>query len=124
MASWPRLGPLYRLFVLLGTPTLAVQALDLGLVAPLSLGTAVLMWRRRPAGHLLAALFSVKAVTMAGAILAMLISAWMVERRLEVVPFAIFVAVTVFAGWLAVRVLRSAALRDASLVPREALQGA
>ena len=92
---------------LLGTPTLAVQALDLGLVVPLSLGTAVLVWRRHPAGHLLAALFTVKAVTMAGAILAMLVSAWMVEGSLEVVPFGIFLAVTVFAGWLAVGVLRS-----------------
>ena len=93
---------------LLGTPTLSVQALDLGLVVPLALATAVLVWRRVPAGHLLAALFSVKAVTMAGAILAMLISAWMVEGSLEVVPFAIFLGVTVFAGLLAVRVLRSA----------------
>jgi hypothetical protein len=94
---------------LLGTQTLSVQALDLGLVVPLALATAVLVWRRRPAGHLLAALFSVKAVTMAGAILAMLISAWMVEGSLEVVPFAIFSGVTLFAGWLAVGVLRSAA---------------
>jgi hypothetical protein len=93
---------------LLGTPTLAVQALDLGLVVPLSLGTAVLVWRRRPAGYLLAALCSVNAVTMAGAIVAMLISAWQVEGSLEVVPFAIFAVVTGFAGWLAVGVLRSA----------------
>lgn len=93
---------------LLGTPTLAVQALDLGLIVPLSLATAVLVWRRRPVGHLLAALFTVKAVTMAGAIVAMLVSAALVEGRLEVVPFAIFGAVTLFAGWLAVAVLRSA----------------
>lgn len=93
---------------LLGTPTLAVQALDLGLIVPLSLATAVLVWRRRPVGHLLAALFSVKAVTMAGAIVAMLVSAALVEGRLEVVPFAIFGGVTLFAGWLAVAVLRSA----------------
>jgi hypothetical protein len=93
---------------LLGTPTLAVQALDLGIVVPLSLTTAVLVWRRRPAGHLLAALFSVKAVTMAGAIVAMLVSAWLVEGTLEVVPFAIFAGVTVFAGVLAGKVLLAA----------------
>jgi hypothetical protein len=98
---------------LLGTPTLAVQALDLGLVVPLSVGTAVLVWRRKPAGHLLAALLSVKAVTLAGAIVAMLVSAWQVEGTLEIVPSAIFLTVTVYAGWLAVRVLRSVpALRD------------
>ncbi len=93
---------------LLGTPTLTVQAFDLGLVVPLALATSILVWLRRPAGHLLAALFSVKAVTMAGAILAMLVSAALVEGKLEVVPFAIFALVTVFAGWLAVGVLRSA----------------
>ena len=110
---------------LLGTPTLSVQALDLGIVVPLSLATALLVWRRRPAGFLLAALFSVKAMTMAGAIVAMLVSAWLVEGSLEVVPFAIFAGVTLFAGWLAARVLRSApALRDASIVPHEAPQGA
>lgn len=101
---------------LLGTPTLSVQALDLGLVVPLALATAVLVWRRRPAGHLVAALFSVKAVTMAGAILAMLVSAWMVEGSFEVVPFAIFLGVTVFAGWLAVRVLHSAPAVDPARV--------
>ncbi len=96
---------------LLGTPTLSVQALDLGLVVPLALATSVVVLRRRPAGLLLAALSSVKAVTMAGAILAMLISAWLVEGSLEVVPFAIFCCVTVFAGWLAVGVLRSVPVR-------------
>ena len=103
---------------MLGTPTLAVQALDLGLVVPLSLATAVLVLRRCPAGHLLAELFSVKAATMAGAILAMLISAWLVEGSFEAVPFVIFLGVTAFAGWLAMGVLRSAAGR-APLVPGE-----
>lgn len=92
---------------LLGTPTLAVQALDLGLLVPLSIVTAALVWRRHRLGFVLGALFTVKAATMAGAIVAMLVSAWLVEGRLEVVSFAIFLAVTVFAGWLAVGVLRS-----------------
>lgn len=92
---------------LLGTPTLTVQALDLGLVVPLALATAALVARRHPTGHLLAPLFTVKAVTMAGAILAMLISAWLVEGSLEIVPFAIFAVVTAGAAWLVARVLRS-----------------
>ena len=92
---------------LLGTPTLTVQALDLGLVVPLSLVTAVLVWRRHRVGYLLAAMFSVKAVTMAGAIVAMLVSAWMVEGKLELVPFLIFGGATVFAGFLAIKVLAS-----------------
>lgn len=100
---------------LLGTPTLSVQALDLGLVVPLSLATAAFVARRHRVGYLLAALFSVKAVTMAGAIVAMGVSAWMVEGRLDVIPFAIFAAVTLFSGWLAVGVLRSVG-REASLL--------
>ncbi|MBI5028672.1 MAG: hypothetical protein HZB48_07695, partial [Actinobacteria bacterium] len=102
---------------LLGTPTLTVQALDLGLVVPLSLATAVLVWRRHRAGYVLGALFTVKAVTMAGAIVAMLVSAWMVEGTLEVVPFAIFGAVTTFAGVLAARVLLAVPDRLAAVLP-------
>lgn len=102
---------------LLGTPTLTVQALDLGLVVPLSLATAVLVWRRHRAGYVLGALFTVKAVTMAGAIVAMLVSAWMVEGTLEVVPFAIFGAVTTFAGVLAARVLLAVPDRLAVVPP-------
>jgi hypothetical protein len=92
---------------LLGTPTLTVQAMDLGLIVPLALATAALVWRRHRFGYVLGALFTVKAVTMAGAIMAMLVSAWMVEGSLEVVPFAIFVAATTFAGTLAAKVLAS-----------------
>ncbi|CAL8967622.1 hypothetical protein PROP_00084 [Propionicimonas sp. T2.31MG-18] len=102
---------------LLGTPTLTVQALDLGLVVPLSLATAVLVWRRHRAGYVLGALFTVKAVTMAGAIVAMLVSAWMVEGTLEVVPFAIFGAATTFAGVLAARVLLAVPDRLAAVPP-------
>lgn len=90
---------------LLGTPTLTVQALDLGLVVPLALATAALVWRRHRVGYLLGALFLVKAVTMAAAIVAMLVSAWIVEGKLEVVPFAIFATATILAGVLAAKVL-------------------
>jgi len=94
---------------LLGTPTLAVQALDLGIIVPLALATAVLVWRRRPAGYLLAAVFSVKGVTMSGAIVAMLVSAWVVEGRPEVPPLVLFSAVTLTAGMIAFGVFRSVA---------------
>jgi hypothetical protein len=92
---------------LLGTPTLAVQALDLGIIVPLALATAYFVWHRRPVGYLLAAVFAVKGVTMSGAIVAMLISAWIVEGTLESVPFAIFVGATLAAGAIAVLVFRS-----------------
>lgn len=92
---------------LLGTPTLVVQALDLGIVVPLALAAAWALWRRHRAAAVLAALLMVKGVSMAVAIMAMLVSAWQVEGRLEVVPFAIFAVAAGFAGWLAARVLVS-----------------
>lgn len=92
---------------LLGTPTLAVQALDLGIVVPIALATAVLAWQRRPAGYLLAAVFSVKGVTMSGAIVAMLVSAWIVEGAPEVPPLMLFSAATLISGVIAALILRS-----------------
>lgn len=92
---------------LLGTPTLVVQALDLGIVVPLALIAAWTLWRRHRAAPVLAGLLMVKAVSMAVAIMAMLVSAWQVEGSLEVVPFTIFAVAAAFAGWLAARVLLS-----------------
>ncbi|MBN2839404.1 MAG: hypothetical protein JXP37_00395 [Coriobacteriia bacterium] len=92
---------------LMGTPTLAVQALDLGIIVPLAFATAVFAWQRKPVGYLLAAVFSVKGVTMSGAIVAMLVSAWIVEGKLDAAPFALFSAATLIAGTIAVLVMRS-----------------
>jgi hypothetical protein len=76
--------------ILLGETTLTVQALDLGLMVPLSVLTAVLVLRRVEVGYLLAAAFGVTYMTMTVAITAMLLSAWAVEGTLEVPPVAIF----------------------------------
>ncbi len=92
---------------LLGTPTLVVQALDLGIVVPLALAAAWTLWRGHRSAPVLAGLLMVKAVAMAIAIMAMLVSAWQVEGTLEVVPFTIFALAAGFAGWLAARVLLS-----------------
>lgn len=92
---------------MLGMPTLSVQALDLGMIVPLAFATAILAWRRTPWGHLLASVFAVKGVTMAGAICAMLVSAAIVEGALEVVPFTIFGAATLAAGLIAWRMFGS-----------------
>lgn len=100
---------------LFGMPTLTVQAMDLGMLVPLALLTAVMLVRRRPWGYLLAPVFAVKGVTMAGAICAMLVSAALVEGSLEVAPFIAFAAMTAASGVLAWRMLRSAgAEQDAS----------
>lgn len=92
--------------MLLGQTTMVVQVLDLGLLVPLSLFTALAAWRGWPVGYLLSSVFVIKAVAMAAAICAMLLSAWATEGTLEVVPLLIFGTAAVAASWLGVRMYR------------------
>lgn len=78
--------------VLQGQTTLVVQALDLGLVVPVAIATAVLVWRHRPWGTLLAVTLVVKGLAMSTAITAMVLSAWYVEGELDTAGLVIFVA--------------------------------
>jgi hypothetical protein len=84
-----------------------VQALDLGLIVPLALFTGVAAWRGSAVGYLLGSIVAVKAVAMAAAICAMLLSAWAYEGKLEVAPLAIFAAVAGVSGWLGIHMYRS-----------------
>jgi hypothetical protein len=93
--------------VLLGQTTLVVQALDLGLIVPLMLFTAVAAWRGNAIGYLLASTVVVKAFAMAAAISAMLLSAWVYEDVLEIVPLAIFAALAGATLWLGRRMYGS-----------------
>ncbi|MCZ7555976.1 MAG: hypothetical protein M5R41_06190 [Bacteroidia bacterium] len=88
---------------LFGMTTMTVQALDLGIVVPLALFTAVLAWRRRPSGYLLCSVVVVKSFAMAAAICAMLLSAWAVEGAVELPPLIIFAAAAVASAWLGAR---------------------
>lgn len=93
--------------LLFGATTMSVQALDLGVVVPLALATALFLWRKRPWGYLLATLLAVKGVTMAAAICAMLIVAAMVEGALDAGGLAIFATIALAAAWLASRIFAS-----------------
>jgi hypothetical protein len=89
-----------------GETTLTVQALDLGLMVPISLLGAFLVWRGSAIGQALAAAWSVTFVAMAAAIVGMLISAALVEGRLEIVPVAIFGAFALVAAAIGVGIYR------------------
>jgi len=93
--------------MLLGQTTMVVQALDLGLVVPLAVFTGVAAWRNRPIGFLLSSVVVVKAVAMASAICAMLLSAWAVEGRLDAGGFAFFASAALVSCWLGIRMYRS-----------------
>ena len=89
-----------------GETTLVVQALDLGLVVPTALLIAVLAWRRTAVGRVLASVYVVTSIAMSAAILAMLISAGLVEATFELPPILIFGAYLVVTLVLAVRMYR------------------
>jgi len=93
--------------ILLGQTTLVVQALDLGLVVPLAVFTAVAALRRKPIAYILCPALVVKAVAMSAAICAMLVGAWKAEGRLEVLPFALFASTAIASAALGFRMFRS-----------------
>lgn len=93
--------------MMLGTPTLSVQAMDLGIIVPLAFLTGITALRRHVWSYLLVPVFAVKGVTMSGAVFAMVISAWMVEGRLDTGPAIMFGSATLFAAWLCWLVFRS-----------------
>ena len=87
--------------------TLTIQALDLGLVVPALALSAVLAWRRSPAGYALSTALTVTFVGIAIAIVSMLLSAFVVEGSLEVVPVAIFLLAAAAGIWIGVRAFAS-----------------
>jgi hypothetical protein len=90
-----------------GETTMTVQAIDLGLMVPISLVVAVAALRRHPAGMAAAAAFSVTFVTMSAAIAAMMISSWIVTGVPAVEPIVIFGVATVLGIAVSFRMLRS-----------------
>jgi hypothetical protein len=69
--------------------------------------TGAALLARRPVGYLLGSVFVVKAVAMACAICAMLISAWAVEGSFDAAAFAIFGSAALAAALIGVRMYRS-----------------
>ena len=90
-----------------GETTMTVQALDLGVVVPVSLIIAVAALRRQPAGLVAATSFSVTFVSMSGAIAAMMISSWIVTGVPAVEPIVLFGAAALLGIAVALRMLRS-----------------
>lgn len=93
--------------VLHGESTMTVQALDLGLVMPVSLALAVLALRRVPAALAAATAFAVTFVTMSAAIASMMISAWLVTGVVNLPPIVIFGAAAMLGALLAARMFHS-----------------
>lgn len=93
--------------MLLGQTTMVIQALDLGLIVPLAIFTGMLVIKRKPLGYLLSPIVLVKAMAMAGAILAMLISAWITEGGLDTAPFVLFLIIFIISVILTIQTFQS-----------------
>jgi hypothetical protein len=89
-----------------GETTLVVQALDLGAVVPTALLISALAWRRTAIGYVLASVYVVTSIAMSAAIVAMLLSAGIVEGSFELPPILIFGAFLAVLLGLAVRMYR------------------
>ena len=94
-----------------GETTMTIQALDLGIVVPITVVTALLALQRRPAGLAAAAAFSVTFVAMSAAIGSMLVSAWLVTGALELPPIIVFGVAALTGLGIGLRMYTSARLR-------------
>lgn len=101
-----------------GETTMTVQALDLGLVVPVSLVIAVTALRRQPAGLAAAASFSFTFVAMSAAIAAMMISSWIVTGAPAIEPIVLFGAACLLGLVVSIRMLRSLSSAPARIPAR------
>jgi len=91
--------------LLAGTPppgleaytTLVIQALDLGIIVPTSIITAVLLWKKQPWGYTLASVLLVKALMMGAALVAMIIGQILAGVEVGAVESAIFAGIALAA---------------------------
>lgn len=89
-----------------GLPVNVVHSLDLGVVLPAYLLTAVLLWRRDPWGYAFTAVLLAKGVALGGAILAMVATMTLAGQTVPLPQVVIFGAITVAALVLLARLLR------------------
>lgn len=90
-----------------GETTMTVQALDLGVMVPVTFVLVALALRRRPVGLAASAAFVITYVAMSAAIGSMLISAWITSGVLDAVPIAVFGVAAVAGLVTAIRMHRS-----------------
>lgn len=91
--------------LLTGTPppgleaytTLVIQALDLGIIVPASVITAVLLWKKKPWGYTLTSVLLVKALMMGAALVAMILGMALAGVTVGAVESAIFTGIALAA---------------------------
>lgn len=87
--------------------TLVIQALDLGVIVPTALLTAVLLLKKNPWGYTLSSVLLFKAALFGAALIAMIVSQTLAGVPLEPVISALFVVIILVSVFLTFRMLRS-----------------
>jgi hypothetical protein len=87
--------------------TLVIQALDLGIIVPVSVITAVLLWKKQPWGYTLASVLLVKALMMGIALIAMIIGQALAGVELGIVESVIFAGISLAAITFALLLFRN-----------------
>ena len=90
--------------------TMVIQSLDLGVIVPTSLITAILLLQKRPWGYTLASVVLLKILTMGSALIAMIIGQILAKVPIEPVTSVFFVLISISGIILAVATLRN--IRD------------
>jgi hypothetical protein len=94
--------------------TMVIQAMDLGLIVPAAMLSAVLLLRRAPFGYLLSSIVLVKGFTLGAAVSAMALGIMLAGVPVSPVELVLFPVITVIDIGLTVLMLRS--LRDVAAV--------
>jgi hypothetical protein len=87
--------------------TMVIQSLDLGVIVPTALITAILLLQKRPWGFTLAAVVLLKILSMGAALIAMIINQARAGVAIDPVVSAIFVLISLAGMILAVAALRN-----------------
>lgn len=87
--------------------TLVIQALDLGVIVPTALLTAVLLLKKNAWGYTLSSVLLFKAALFGAALIAMIVSQTLAGVPLEPVVSALFVVIILVSVFLTFRMMRS-----------------
>jgi len=87
--------------------TMVIQSMDLGIIVPVSLITAVLLLKRRPWGYTLSVVLLLKVFTMGSALIAMIINQMLQKVVIDPVTSVFFVLIAISGIVLSVLAFRS-----------------
>ena len=87
--------------------TMVIQSLDLGVIVPTALITAILLLQKRPWGYALATVVLLKVLTMGAALIAMIIGQMLAQVPVDPVTSMVFVLISISGIILAITALRN-----------------